>query len=221
MHCYNSAPPKCRDVFRAFLVENAEFDGLYEIPVIRTSNLLPEKLITFSKAMKSEDYDCWVCFYEHDEVINRFWNNPKNYLSKLKKFKGVISPDYSLYYDMPFAQQIESTYKGKALGFWLQDNGIEVIPNVRWGDYRSYELACMGVERGKTIAVGTHGCIKIVDDKNRFIDGFDYIVEKLEPRTVIVYGRAPGKIFNLAQMKGINIISFESEFGKTHRKVGE
>lgn len=221
MHCNNSAPSRCRDVFRAFLVENAEFDGLFEIPVIRTSNLLPKKLITFSKAMRSEDYDCWVCFYEHDDVINRFWNNPKNYFSKLKKFKGVISPDYSLYYDLPFAQQIESTYKGKALGFWLQDNGIEVIPNVRWGDYRSYDLACMGVERGKTIAVGTHGCIKTIDDKNRFIDGFDYIVEKLEPRTVIVYGRVPGKIFNLAQMKGISVVPFESEFGKTHRKEGE
>lgn len=220
MHYYNSAPPRCKDVFRAFLVENAEFDGLFEIPVIRTSNLLPEKLITFSKAKRSKDYDSWVCFYEHDESINCFWNSPKSYLSLLKNFKGVISPDYSLYYDMPFAQQIESTYKGRALGFWLQDNGIEVIPNVRWGDDRSFELACMGVEIGKTIAVGTHGCIKSVDDKKRFIAGFDYVVEKLKPETVIVYGRDPDKIFNLTQMCGIKILPFESEFGKSHRERG-
>lgn len=221
MHYYNSAPPRCKDVFRAFLVENAEFDGIFEIPVIRTSNLLPQKLITFSKAKSSKDYDAWVCFYEHDEAINCFWNSPKTYLPLLKNFKGVISPDYSLYYDMPFAQQIESTFKGRALGFWLQDNGIEVIPNVRWGDTRSFELACMGVEIGKTIAVGTHGCIKTIDDKKRFIAGFDYVVEKLKPETVIVYGRDPNKIFNLTQMHGIKILTFESEFGKSHRKGGE
>ena len=219
MH-YDSAPPRCKDVFRAFLVENADFDGIFEIPLIKTSNLLPDKLITFSKAISSRDYDSWVCFYEHDEVINRFWKDPKKYLPMLKRFKGVISPDYSLYYDMPFAQQIESTYKGRALGFWLQDNGIEVIPNVRWGDSRSFELACMGVERDKTIAIGTHGCIKTVDDKKRFIAGFDYVVENLQPKTVIVYGRDPGKIFNIAQMRGIRILPFESEFSKSHKKGG-
>lgn len=221
MHYYNTAPPRCKDVFRAFLVEDAEFDGVFEIPIIRTSNLFPNKLLTFSKAMRSEDYGCWVCFYEHDESINCLWNNPKKYLQRLKKFKGVISPDFSLYYDMPFAQQIESTYKGKALGFWLQDNGIEVIPNVRWGDHRSYDLACMGVEREKTIAVGTHGCIKSVDDRNRFINGFDSIIERLKPKNVIVYGRDPGKIFNLTQMQGITILPFESDFSKSHRKGGK
>lgn len=219
MH-YVSAPPRCKDVFRALLVENADFDGMFEIPLIKTSNLLPDKLITFSKAISSKDYDFWVCFYEHDEAINRFWKDPKKYLPMLKKFRGIISPDYSLYFDMPFAQQIESTYKGRALGFWIQDNGIEVIPNVRWGDRRSFELACMGVERDKTIAISTHGCIKTVDDKKRFIAGFDYVVEKLQPKTVIVYGRDPDKIFNITQMRGIRILPFESEFSKSHKKGG-
>ena len=32
---------------------------------------------------------------------------------------------------------------------------LEVIPNVRWGDERTFELACLGGESGKTIEVVT------------------------------------------------------------------
>ena len=31
------------DVFRSFLVENADYDGDFELPKIRTSSLIPEK----------------------------------------------------------------------------------------------------------------------------------------------------------------------------------
>ena len=33
-----------------------------------------------------------------------------------------------------------------------------------------------------------------------FITGFDYVINKLKPKTVIVYGRMPDRIFNLAKM---------------------
>lgn len=33
----------------AFLVENADYSGYIELPVIKTSSKLPEKIVTFSK----------------------------------------------------------------------------------------------------------------------------------------------------------------------------
>lgn len=80
------------DVFHSFLVENADYDGYFELPVIRTSNQLPNKVITFSKAMSKawRDYDCWVIFYEHDRDFERLWNNPKQYLNKLKNSKALF-----------------------------------------------------------------------------------------------------------------------------------
>ena len=207
-----------KDVFNSFLVRNATYDGKEEIPRITTSNLIPEKVITFSKARSKQEFDSWIHFYEHDSVFECFWNNPQKYLSIIKQYKGVISPDYSLYYDMPLCMQIWNTYRGKALAHWLQENGVEVIPNVRWGDERTYELACYGVESGKTMAVGTHGCIKTVEGRNMFIRGFDYVINKLKPKTVIVYGCMPDKIFALAKMQGVFLIPFESEFSLSHKK---
>lgn len=206
------------DCFNAFLVKNATYVGKEEIPVITTSNLLPEKVIAFSKSVSGRELDSWIHFYEHDSVFERFWKNPQKYLPVVKRYKGIISPDYSLYYDMPLCMQMWNTYRSKALAHWLQENGVEVIPNVRWGDERTYKLACLGVEPNKTIAVGTHGCIKTVEGRRMFIAGFDYAINKLKPKTVIVYGRMPDKIFNLAKMQGVKLIPFESEFGLSRKK---
>ncbi|MBR2070292.1 MAG: DUF4417 domain-containing protein [Clostridia bacterium] len=209
---------KIKDVFHSYLVEDATYDGQQEIPRITTSSLIPEKIIPFSKARNKKEYDSWIHFYEHDSAFECFWNNPQKYLPFIKQYKGVISPDYSLYYDMPLCMQVWNTYRGKALAHWLQKNTVEVIPNIRWGDERTFEIACLGVETCKTIAVGTHGCIKTVKGKNMFIAGFDYVINKLKPKTILVYGRMPEKIFCLAKMQNIKLIPFESEFSLSHKK---
>ena len=51
-----------QDVFRAFLVENADYAGKIELPKLRTSDSIPEKVITFSKAMSKncKDFSAWV-----------------------------------------------------------------------------------------------------------------------------------------------------------------
>lgn len=209
------------DVFHAFLVENADYDGVLELPVIKTSDLIPEKIIAFSKAMSRAwtDFDCYVHFYEHDVKFERLWNNPKAYIKKLKKFKGIISPDFSLYRNMPLVMQAWNTYRNRALAVWLQNNGIEVIPNVRFGDERTYKFCFYGVEKNKTIALGTHGCIKRREDKEYFKAGLKEAVKRLSPKTIIVYGAAPESIFKPYKEAGINIIAFESEISKSKRQV--
>ena len=209
------------DVFHSFLVEKADYDGYFELPKIRTSSQLPDRVITFSKAMARtwNDFDCWVMFYEHDVNFERLWHNPKQYLAKLKKFKGIISPDFSLYRNMPLCMQMWNTYRGRAIAVWLQNNGVEIIPNVRFNDERTYEFCFDGIEKFKTVAVGTHGCIKNRIDKDYFKDGLAEVVRRLSPRTIIVYGAAPDDIFKKYRDASINIMPFESEFSKSRRQV--
>ena len=209
------------DVFHSFLVKNADYEGYIELPKLKTSNFIPEKLISFSKAMSKmwADFDCWVMFYEHDIKFERLWHNPQQYLSKLKKFKGIISPDFSLYRNMPLCMQMWNTYRGRALSIWLQDNGIEIIPNVRFSDERTYEFCFDGIEKFKTVAVGTHGCIKRKEDIIFFKVGLTQLVQRLSPKTIIVYGSAPDSIFEPYKDMGINIIAFESEFSKSRKQV--
>ena len=54
---------KC-STFKPFLVKNAEYDGSMELPKLKTSEEIPKRVITFSKAMEKNrrDFDCWVAF---------------------------------------------------------------------------------------------------------------------------------------------------------------
>ena len=219
MSVINSTRNGCKDVFRAFLVKNATYSGTFEIPSLPTSNEIPNKLIPFSKCIGSNDYDSWVHFYEDDASFERIWNTPNKYLPILQKFNGVITPDFSLYRDMPLAMQIWNTYRGKAIGNWLAQNGVNVIPNVRWGDKRSFDFCCNGVGRNGTIAIGSHGCIKLLTDRPFFEEGLKHVVHQLHPKTIVVYGAAPDKIFDPYRKMGISIVQFDSLFMSSHRKA--
>lgn len=208
----------CSDVFRSFLVKNATYDGFLEIPIINYCDLKPSKIISFSKAIASKNYDYWVHFYEDDVAFERLWNNPKKYLPILMNFEGVITPDFSLYRDMPLIMQYWNIYRSRAIGRWLQDNGIPVIPNVRWGDYRSSSICCLGVPKKGTIAIGSHGNIRIKEDRKHFISGLEKVISILTPKTIIVYGTAPEYIFDKYIDNGIEILQFDSSFAVSRRK---
>lgn len=161
MSVINSTRRGCKDVFHAFLVKNATYDTNLEIPCIKPDNCIPQKLISFSKAIGGKDYDCFVHFYEDDASFERIWNNPQKYIPILKKYKGIITPDFGIYRDMPLVMQQWNTYRNRAIGCWLQDNGIPTIANVRWGDERTFSFCCAGAPKNSIIAIGSHGCIKL------------------------------------------------------------
>lgn len=207
------------DVFRSFLVRDANYTDGIELPCLKTSRQLPNKLIPFSYAISSADTDQWVVFYESDSKFERVWNNPKRYLPILKKFRGVISPDFSLYRDMPLCMQQWSAYKGRALAHWWQSNGIEVIPNVRFADERSYSFCFDGIEPYSIVAVGTHGCIKNKANRAYFQRGLSEMICRLHPHTIIVYGSTPDSLFLRYKEQGINILQFDSRFAQTHKAV--
>ena len=208
----------CRDVFHAYFVEDAEFDGNLEIPYINREMEVPNKLISFSDALRTEDFDQWVHFYEDDGNFERLWNRPGIYLPRLNKFKGIISPDFSLYRDMPLVMQEWNTYRNRATGHWLQSNGLRVIPNIRWGDRRTYDFCCLGARKHSIIAVGSHGLIRIKEERRYFVDGLEYVVKTLLPTTIIVYGSAPKEIFSKYEETGVRIVVFSSDIFQTMKR---
>lgn len=206
----------CKDTFKTFLVENASFDGSLEIPIIKKESSIPNELIPFSKCISSKDHNCWIHFYEDDVMFERIWNNPEKYLNILKRYNGVISPDFSLYRDFPLVMQQWNTYRNRAIGSWLQQNGIKVIPNLRFGDKRTYSFCCLGIEKGSVIAVGTHGTIKNKEDKAIFVEGLEFAINKIRPSAIIVYGSAPKDVFE-KYSSDIKIYQFDSDFFKSRK----
>lgn len=118
---------------------------------------------------------------------------------------------------MPLSMQIWNIFRSRALGSYLQYNGIKVVPNVRFSDERTYDIACAGVKKNSTIALSTHGLIKIKKEKEIFKKGLDYIIRKLTPKTLIIYGTTPDDIFEQYKSQEIEILSYESKISKIHK----
>ena len=112
-----------------------------------------------------------------------------------------------------------NTYRGRAIAVWLQNNGIEIIPNIRFNDERTFEFCFEGIEKNKTVAVGTHGCIQNRIDREYFKNGLDELVKRLSPQNIIVYGFAPDDIFAKHKNCGINIIQFDCEHIEARKQV--
>lgn len=140
------------DVFKSALVAGAQFSPIFEFPQLKAGDTKPTQAIPFEKAYAVKASNCqhWVHFYTHDHHFECVWNNPKRYLPMLQRFAGVISPDFSLYRELPLVMQLWNTYRNRAIAFWLQREGVNIIPNVRWGDERSYEFAFEGLPQGGT-----------------------------------------------------------------------
>jgi len=212
-----SANPRL-DVFKSNLVKDAYFSPNYEFPIIKRTVLKPEEAIPFDKASKSINFNHWIHFYIHDRNFERLWNNPKQYLAMLKRFDGVITPDFSLYRELPLAIQIWNTYRNRALAFWLQNNDINIVPNIRWGDERTYAFAFEGIEQGGTVAVSTSGRMRDKTDRYYFTKGLAKMVDALKPDTIISYSSTPKDIFGQYMEQGVEIIHIEN-YAITIRKV--
>lgn len=193
------------DGFRADLVRTAEFMGVFEIPAIKapTEFVIPKDTIPFSLRGQTKDYSEFIVFYEHDIKFADILTATDDYLDELMNFPGVISPDCSLYRDMPLVLQIANTYMNRAVGHYLQSKGIYVIPNVRWGDERTYttcvlpeKIAFVGLPKHSIVSVGTYGCIQSRENKHYFKEGLRALIEELQPEIILVYGGMPDEIFN-------------------------
>lgn len=193
------------DGFHAELVEKAYFDGLLEIPVLQRPRklVIPSALIPYTKLRYSKDHTEAIHFYEHDSRFSDVLTCTKEHVAELARFPAVISPDCSLYRDMPLCLQIANTYMNRAVGCYLQSLGQYVIPNVRWGDERSYttcvlpeKFAFLGVPMHSIVSVSTYGCIRGKENQHYFREGLTAMLETLEPEVVLVYGAMPENVFS-------------------------
>lgn len=195
------------DGFNPELAEGTKFEGLFQFPVIEPLGevAFPKYLVPFSERNKIiHPVEAFVVFYEHDDKFVDIIRNPDTYIDDLARFAGVISPDNSLYRDIPLACQIANIYRNRLIGSYLQRQGIPVIPNLRWGDERTYSKELFGeavafssAPKHSTVAVGCYGCIRGEDNRRHFVSGFLTMLDELEPKVVIIYGKLPDAIIEL------------------------
>ena len=145
----------------------------------------------------------------------------ESFLRKIEKYDGIISPDYSIYVDLPLSAQIWNIYRDRVIYAWLYELGYKVIFNLRWGDYRTYNIVFNGIEKHGTVAIGSHGLIKNPENRQIFMDGFKEMIKRIEPKEIILYGPYTNEMKNLCENNGIKVAHFESEQTASRKELNK
>lgn len=192
-------------------------EGIYDIPKLTGSKItdIPE-LIGFNYAKTAKNrQDKGVHFFLDDYQFLRLWNNPTAYLEMLGEFRCVMAPDFSLYADFPTAIQIYNHYRKHWLGALWESKGIEVIPTICWSDESSFEWCFDGEPVGSTVAVSSIGTQNNRQVKQMFLQGYNEMIRRLKPSTIIFYGNVPDECHgNIVRVK-----AFQEKFKKLGKPI--
>ncbi len=186
-----------------FLRNGFQTDGVYGFPLIRKQEICLNsvELIARSdtRANDRNNTNKGVHFFTDDYRFMGTYDHPDRSLEKLRQYRFVLTPDFSLYSEMDPWRQIESIGKSRWVGAYWQSRGLIVIPTVSWAQPSSFRYCFDGIEKTSVVAVGMIGC---KHELIAFMKGYNAMLDKIDPAAVICFGTP------FPEMRG-NIISVD------------
>ncbi|MBP3851592.1 MAG: DUF4417 domain-containing protein [Erysipelotrichaceae bacterium] len=209
-----------RDVFGAYLLNRTEWIGQYELPYVDCYlEAYPDYLAVYSekhdyhktlntgvcycvhdykfdgnvKLKKVQQEDCSVDYIDniYNAIITRNEFMLNYYKERFKGVKFVCAPDYSTYDNMPIHQQMTNIVKSRMVFLWLKyENDVIAIPCAGFGSKTSLEWCFDGIGQGSDLFISLKSAQKEIDSIKRNKEGIKALVDKVNPRSLIVYSTA-------------------------------
>ena len=170
--------------------------GQYQMPLIRKTDYVPDDLMSFNYMLNTDAFEKGIHFYVDDYQFERMWNDPDKYLDRVSQFTCCLTPDFSMYTEMPLAMMIWNKFRSQLIGQIMQDYGITVIPTLQWCREDSFDFCFDGIEPGGTVSVSTIGVKKEDSASDIWFKGMDEAMRRLKPSHVVVYGGDIGYLFD-------------------------
>ena len=163
--------------------------GKYEMPVIKKQKIDLDKIDLWcyakTKPNDEENKDKTIHFFTYDWLFESVYDKPEIAMEKLDQYYALLTPEFSLYWDMPRALQIYSTFKNRWCGAYWQKQGKLVIPSICCAGEESYDFCFDGIEEGSVVAISTY-CRE--EYKAQIMKSYNKMLEVIKPSAVICYG---------------------------------
>lgn len=192
--------------YNLFEYDSTRTEGRYNMPTLEGVDHTPNNLQGFNYVLNKPDYTAGVHFFLDDYQFERIWQRPDFYIEKLLDFDCALTPDFSLYLDMPIAMQVWNIYRSRLIGQIMQNYGLTVIPTVSWSTRDSFDFCFDSLPKNATLAVSTIGVKQNKEQFQIWVDGMDEMIKRLSPIKIIVYG---GKVEY--DYKNIEVVYFDNE----------
>lgn len=180
---------RTNDYYNLDLVDiNNSTNGFWQMPIIKKETYIPSDLVGFNYAKTNKEKNIGIHFYLDDYQFERIWNKPDEYVDILSQYQCILSPDFSLYLDMPMPMKIWNVYRSRQVGNYYQQKGIKVIPTIQWAEKETFAFCFEGIEEGSVVSVSTIGVKRNKEALQIWKEGMDAMIEKIKPITILVYG---------------------------------
>ena len=163
-------------------------EDFWQMPIIENDGYIPEKLIGFNYAKSSKEKAAGIHFFIDDYQFERVWNYPEKYVEVLKEYECILSPDFSLYMEMPMPMKIWNIYRSRQIGAYYQSKGIKVIPTISWAEISTFQFCFLGIPKHSIVAISTIGVKKEDEAFKIWQEGVKTMIEQIEPSDILIYG---------------------------------
>lgn len=211
---YGDERERTNRAYNLDLIEDLTED-FWQMPIIQNENYIPKDLIGFNYAKSSENKNCGIHFYVDDYQFERVWNYPEKYVDILSEYECILSPDFSLYLDMPMPMKIWNIYRSRLVGQYFQNKGITVIPTISWAEKETFKFCFLGIPKGSVVSISTIG---VKEDKNAlkiWREGVTEMIKQIKPSAILIYG---GKLDY--DFKDIKVYYYDNKVTENWQKGG-
>ena len=186
---YGDERERTNRAYNLDIAHNTEMsDDFWQMPIIKCDDFVPDELIGFNYAKTNANKNVGVHFYVDDYQFERVWNYPEKYVDVLLEYDCILSPDFSLYMDMPMPMKIWNVYRSRQIGAFYQSMGIKVIPTLSWAEAETFEFCFRGIPKGSIVSVSTVGVKNSEEAMAIWSDGMKEAIKQIEPSMVLEYG---------------------------------
>ena len=139
-------------------------------------------------------------FFLDDYRFESVWTKPDQGLSRVRRFWGALTPDFSLYSDWPPVAQMWNHYRRQWLGRYWQEHDVRVIPTVNWSTPDSTAWCFAGIPTGQIVALAVPD-LRNPSTRAYFEAGYRAMQDALTPTRILVYGRLPLELHSAASQE--------------------
>jgi len=180
---------RTNDTYNLDLVDiDNSSSNFWQMPIIKNDKFIPKNLIGFNYAKTSKEKHVGIHFYLDDYQFERLWNKPEDYIDILKQYDCILSPDFSLYMDMPMPMKIWNIYRSRQIGQYYQQSGIKVIPTISWAEKETFDFCFEGIPQRSIVSISTIGVKRNKEALKIWKDGVDELIKRIKPSTILIYG---------------------------------
>ena len=177
---------------KAYNLDLIDWDNLtndfWQMPIIKNDCYIPEQLVGFNYAKTNKEKNVGIHFYIDDYQFERIWNEPEKYVDVLLEYDCILSPDFSLYMDMPMPMKIWNIYRSRQIGAYYQKKGIKVIPTISWAERDTFQFCFQGIPKGSIVSISTIGVKRDPEALKIWTEGVDEMIKQIEPSAILIYG---------------------------------